>query len=34
MVLEAMKLIVENHFGREFPKIKAVVTVPAYFNAT
>ena len=31
-VLEGMKLIVERHFDRQFHNLKAVVTVPAYFN--
>ena len=32
-VLEGMKLIVEKHFNKQFDNLKAVVTVPAYFNA-
>ena len=31
-VLEGMKLIVEKHFDKQFHNLKAVVTVPAYFN--
>ena len=33
IVLQAMKKIVEKHVGQELPQLKAVVTVPAYFNS-